>query len=78
MDSRLLQNKAIQNCRGVWRNYKEWYQLACVCGLEFIEARIPEAVFKSQTFDLNVELFKLHTIYCLKMLNITMMTIFCT
>jgi hypothetical protein len=25
--------------------------------------RIPEAVFKSRSFDLNIELFELHTIY---------------
>jgi hypothetical protein len=30
------------------------------------------------TFDLNVELFELHTMYHLKILDITMMTIFCT
>jgi hypothetical protein len=34
--------------------------------------------FKSQSFDLNIELFELHTIYRLGMLNITMMTIMCT
>jgi hypothetical protein len=55
----------------------EWYHLACVCGLEFIEGCIPEVVFKSQTFDLNVKLFELHTIYRLRILNITMMTVFC-
>jgi hypothetical protein len=60
------------------RRLHEWYYLACVCGLEFIEGCIPEAVFKSQTFDLNVELFELHTIYHFRMLDITMMTVFCT
>jgi hypothetical protein len=55
----------------------EWYYLVCVCGLKFIECRIPEAVFKSQTFDPNVELFELHTIYRLTMLDITMITLFC-
>jgi hypothetical protein len=45
------------------RRLHECYYLACVCGLEFIEGHIPEALFKSQTFDLNVKLFKLHTIY---------------
>jgi hypothetical protein len=39
---------------------------------------ILEAVFKSQSFDLNIELFELHTIYRLRMLDITMMTVFCT
>jgi hypothetical protein len=60
------------------RRLHEWYYLACVCGLEFIEDRIPESGFKSQTFDLNAELFELHTIYRLRMLDIIMMTVFCT
>jgi hypothetical protein len=60
------------------RRLHKWYYLVCVCGMEFIEGRITEAVFKSQTFDLNVKPFKLHTIYRLRMLDITMMTIFCT
>jgi hypothetical protein len=60
------------------RRLHEWYYLVCVCGMQFIESHIPEAVFKSQIFDLNVELFELHTIYRLRMLNITMMTVFCT
>jgi hypothetical protein len=34
--------------------------------------------FKSQIFDLNVKLFELHTIYRLRMLNIIIMTMFCT
>jgi hypothetical protein len=41
----------------------EWYYLACVCGLQFIEGCIPKAAFKSRSFDLNIELFELHTIY---------------
>jgi hypothetical protein len=45
------------------RRLHEWYYLACICGLQFIEGRITEAVFKSQSFDLNIELFELHTIY---------------
>jgi hypothetical protein len=60
------------------RRLHEWYYLACVCGLKFIEVHILEAVFKSQTFDLNVKLFELHTIYQLRMIDITMMTVFCT
>jgi hypothetical protein len=60
------------------RRLHEWYSLACVCGMEFIEDCIPEAVFKSQTFDPNVKLFELHTIYHLRMLDINMMTVFCT
>jgi hypothetical protein len=41
----------------------KWYYLACACGLQFIEGRILEMVFKNQSFDLNIELFRLHTIY---------------
>jgi hypothetical protein len=60
------------------RMLHEWYYLACVYDLHFIEGHVPEAVFKSQSFDLNVELFELRIIYQLRMLDITMMTIFCT
>jgi hypothetical protein len=59
------------------RRLHKWYYLACVCGLQFIEGHIPEAVFKSPSFDLNIEMFELHTIYRLRMLNITMMTVMC-
>jgi hypothetical protein len=48
----------------------------CVCGLQFINGYVPEAVFKSQCFDLNIELFELNTIYWLRILDITMMTVF--
>jgi hypothetical protein len=60
------------------RRLHEWYYLACVCGLQFIEGRILEAVFKSQSFDINIKMFKLHTIYRLRMIDITMITIMCT
>jgi hypothetical protein len=39
------------------RRLHEWYYLTCVCGLQFIEGHVLEAVFKSQSFDLNIELF---------------------
>jgi hypothetical protein len=55
----------------------EWYYLICVYGLNFIEAKIPRDIFNTTHFDLNVKLAKLHTIYCLQMLNITMMTVWC-
>jgi hypothetical protein len=60
------------------RRLHEWYYLAFVCGLQFIEGRIPEAIFKSRSFDLNIKMFELHTIYQLRMLAITMMTVMCT
>jgi hypothetical protein len=60
------------------RRLHEWYYLKCVCGLQFIEGHVSEAIFKSQSFDLNIELFELHTIYQLRMLDITMITVFFT
>jgi hypothetical protein len=49
----------------IWplRRLHEWYYFACVCGLQFIEGRIPEVVFKSRSFDINIEMLKLHSIY---------------
>jgi hypothetical protein len=43
--------------------------------LNFIEARIPEDIFKTSDFDLHVKLDELHAIYYLRMLDITMVTI---
>jgi hypothetical protein len=60
------------------RRLHEWYYLACICDLQFIKGRIPEAVFKSRSFDMNIEIFELHTIYRLRLLNVTMMTVMCT
>jgi hypothetical protein len=68
------------NAKLMWplRRLHEWYYLACVCDLQFIEGHILEMVFKSRSFDLNIELFELHTIYQLRMLDITMLSVFCT
>jgi hypothetical protein len=55
----------------------EWYYLACVYGLNFIEAKIPGDIFNTSSFDLNVKLAELHTIYHLQMLDITLMTVWC-
>jgi hypothetical protein len=60
------------------RRLHECYYLAYAYGLQLIKGRILEAVFKSRRFDLNIELFELYTIYQLRMLDITMMTVFCT
>jgi hypothetical protein len=60
------------------RRLDESYYLAYVCGMQFIEGCVPEVIFKSQSFDLNIKLFELHTICRLRMLDITMMTVFCT
>jgi hypothetical protein len=55
--------------------FYEWYYLACVYGLNFIEAKILVDIFKTSNFDLHVEISKMHTIYHLKMLNITTMIV---
>jgi hypothetical protein len=59
------------------QKFHEWYYLACVYGLNFIEAKIPRDILNTLDFDLNVELAELHTIYHLQMLDITMMTVWC-
>jgi hypothetical protein len=55
----------------------QWYYLACIYGLNFVEAKILRDIFNTLDFDLNVELAELHTVYCLQMLDITMMTVWC-
>jgi hypothetical protein len=55
----------------------QWYYLACVYGLNFIEAKFPRDIFNTTCFDLNVEFAELHTIYRPQMLDIPMMTIRC-
>jgi hypothetical protein len=59
----LVTKQVHANFMWLLKRLHEWYYLACVCGLQFIEGCIPEVVFKSQSFDLNIELFELHTIY---------------
>jgi hypothetical protein len=61
----------------IMKKFHEWYYLACVYGLNFVEAKIPRDIFNTLNFDLNVKNAKLHTIYRLQMLNITMMTVWC-
>jgi hypothetical protein len=53
----------------------EWYYLSYVYGLNFIEACIPGDIFKTSDFDLHVNLYELHTIYHLRMLDTTMMIV---
>jgi hypothetical protein len=55
--------------------FHEWYYLECVYALNFVEAKNPRDIFKTSNFDLHVEIAKLHTIYHLRILDITMMTI---
>jgi hypothetical protein len=43
--------------------------------MNFIEAKIPEDIFNTLGFDLNIKLAELHTIYHLQMLDNTMVTI---
>jgi hypothetical protein len=55
------------------QNIHEWYYLACLYGLNFIEAKIHMDIFNTSEFILRVELAEFH----LKILDITMMTIWC-
>jgi hypothetical protein len=55
----------------------EWYYLACVYGLNFIEVKIPGDIFNTSSFELNIELAELHTTYRLQMLDITMIIVWC-
>jgi hypothetical protein len=61
----------------IMRKFHEWCYLACVYGLNFIEAKILGYIFTTLDFDLHVEITELHTIYCLKMLDITTMIVWC-
>jgi hypothetical protein len=61
----------------MWKLH-EWYYLACVYGLNFVQAKIPGDIFYSLDYDLNVELADLHIVYHLQMLNITIIGVFCT
>jgi hypothetical protein len=45
------------------RRLHEWYYLVRLCHLQFIKGCIPEAIFKSQIFDINIKMYELHTIY---------------
>jgi hypothetical protein len=47
----------------ILQKFHEWYYLACVYGLNFVEAKIPGDIFNTLDFDLNVELAELHNIY---------------
>jgi hypothetical protein len=59
------------------RKIHEWYYLACVYRLNFIEVKIPRDIFNTLDSELNVKLAELHTAFHLKMLNISMMTVWC-
>jgi hypothetical protein len=61
----------------IMQKLHEWYYMACVHGLNFIEAKILGDIYNTSSFDLKVELVELHTIYHLQMLDITMMTVWC-
>jgi hypothetical protein len=61
----------------IMQKFHELYYLAYVYELNFIEAKIPRDSFNTLNFDVHVKLVELHTILHLKMLNITMMTIWC-
>jgi hypothetical protein len=77
MESHLFQKHVHVKFSFIIQKFHEWYYLACVYGLNFIEAKILGDIFKTSEFDLHVKVVELHTIFRLKMLNITMMTIWC-
>jgi hypothetical protein len=53
----------------ITEKFHDWYYLACVYGLNFIEAKIPRDIFKTSDFDRHVELAELHTVTATKELN---------
>jgi hypothetical protein len=61
----------------IMQKFHKWYFLACVYGLNFVEAKIPRDIFNILYFDRIVELVELHTIFHLQKLDITLMTIWC-
>jgi hypothetical protein len=61
----------------IMQKLHKWYYLTCVDRLNFIEAKISGDIFNTSSFELNVELAELHTIYRLQMLDITIMMVWC-
>jgi hypothetical protein len=57
--------------------FHKWYYLACVYGSILLKLKIFGHIFKTLDFDLHVKIIELHTIYHLKMLDITMMIVWC-
>jgi hypothetical protein len=57
------------------KKFHDWYYIACVYELNFIEAKIHGDIFNNLDFDLHVELAELQTIFHLIMLGITMLTV---
>jgi hypothetical protein len=61
----------------IMQKIHELYYLACVYGLNFIKSKILGDIFNTSYFDLHVELAELHTIIHLKMLDVTIMHVWC-
>jgi hypothetical protein len=59
----------------IMQKFHEWYYLACVYRLNFVEAKIHGNIFNTLDSDLNVILAELHIVYHLQMLDITMITV---
>jgi hypothetical protein len=64
-------------CLWIMQKFHEWYYLTCVYELNFVEAKIVGDIFNTLDINLNVKPAKMHTIYHLRMLNITMMIVWC-
>jgi hypothetical protein len=55
----------------------KWYYFTSVYELNFVEAHFHGDIFMTSDFDLHVKLYELHTIYSLRMVDITTMTVWC-
>jgi hypothetical protein len=75
MESHLFQKNVHLKLLWSMQKFHEWYFLACVYGLNFVEAKIPRDIFNTLDFDPNVDLAGPHTIYHLQMLDVTMMIV---
>jgi hypothetical protein len=61
----------------IMEKFHKWYYLACVYELNFIEPKILGDIFKTSDFNLHVKIAELHTFYRPRMLDITMMIVWC-
>ena len=60
------------------QKWHEWYFLACQYNITHITARVPAEVFNTTTdFELPVPIEEFHIIFNLKMMDVTMMTVWC-
>jgi hypothetical protein len=75
MKSRFVLKQVHLKLSWIIQKLHECYYLTCIYELNFVEAKIPRDIFNTLGYDLNVELAELHTIYRLKMFDITMIIV---